>query len=677
MTLALASVSPIHAQTTSPATPNASSNDTPTTTLAPVIVTGNPLGSTELASPVTALGGTELLLRRGTTLGETLNGLPGVSSTYFGPNANRPVIRGLDGDRIRILNNGGASIDASSLSFDHAVPIDPLVVERVEVLRGPGALLYGGNAIGGVVNAIDNRIPKYSLTGPSGSAEVRLGGADRERGGGAAVETGNGTFALHADAFKRETSDLRVPRYTPIDAEGDALDPTRHVRNSASRASGGAVGASYTYGSGYLGISGDTYDNRYGIVAEEDVIIRMKRDRVALAGEARDLNGPLRSISFHFSDTRYRHDEVEGSGEIGTTFKTSGSELRVQAQHAQIGPLRGVIGAQIEDFDFSALGEEAFVPSTKTRRRALFVLEELASPVGTLSVGFRVERASVSSKGDADMDEVRFGEATQRRFTLHSASIGDVVKLGGDWTLTGSLSSTARAPTSFELFANGVHAATGTYERGDPSLKVERGNNLDVAAQWKSGANRFRVGAYVARFSRFISLQPSGRTISQEGEDGPEDFPEYVFRPVRAKLAGIELEGSHRLLERLWTLDISGKLDYTRATQAGGEPLPRIAPLRAALALDAGTGPWRLRFEMESAARQRRVPDYDTSTAGYTLFNASVSHRFSIGGFEGNAFLKAINLGDKLAYSASTIETIRGLVPLPGRAVKAGLQVMF
>ena len=188
-------------------------------------------------------------MRRGSSLGETLDGLPGVSSTYFGPNANRPVIRGLDGDRVRILSNAGASLDASSLSYDHAVPIDPLIVDRIEVLRGPGALFYGGSAVGGVVNALDNRIPRAPLTGLSGSAEVRLGGANRERGGAAVLETGNGQFAVHADVFGRDTSDQRVPRYTPVE-DGEPLGRSSRVRNSASETRGGSLGGSLFFGDG-------------------------------------------------------------------------------------------------------------------------------------------------------------------------------------------------------------------------------------------------------------------------------------------------------------------------------------------------------------------------------------------------------------------------------------------
>ena len=649
------------------------------TTLAPVVVTGNPLGSTDVALPVTVLTGDELVLRRGSSLGETLKAEPGVSSTYFGPNANRPVIRGLDGDRVRILSNSGASFDASSLSFDHAVPIDPLVVERIEVLRGPGALLYGGSAVGGVVNAIDNRVPKYSLTGVSGAAEVRLGGAETERGGAALVEAGNGGFAFHADAFGRKTSDLVVPRYTPVEADGTVLDPTRRIRNSAAQTEGGSIGGSATFKSGYAGAAVDTYDSRYGTVAEEGVVIRMKRDHVALSGEVRDLGGLVKTVRAQVNDTRYQHEEIDGTGAIGTTFRTRGIDLRVEAEHAPIGPVRGLVGVQAENFTFSALGAEAFVPTTATHRRALFLVEEMATPVGTLNAGLRVEHVGVSSEGDADSAQPKFGPAAERRFTLRSASIGDVYKLTTDWSLSGTFSSTARAPTSFELFANGLHAATGAYERGDSTVGIERGNNVDVALQWKSGHDRLRLGAFAARFPRFISLEASGATISQPGHGGGvASFPEYVFKPVRASLRGLELEGSHRLVDRGWTLDATAKLDATRATDLdNGQPLPRIAPLRARIGLEAGRGDWRAGIELEHAARQSRVPADDVATAGYDIVNLSLSRRFSMFGADAFWFVKADNLGDKLAYSASTVETIRGLVPLPGRAVKTGIRVSF
>ncbi|HST46055.1 MAG TPA: TonB-dependent receptor plug domain-containing protein, partial [Luteimonas sp.] len=344
-----------------------------------VIITGNPLRAEQLAAPATSISGDELVLRRGSSLGETLEGLPGVSSTYFGPNANRPVIRGQDGDRIRVLSNAGASLDASSLSFDHAVPIDPLVVERVEVLRGPAALLYGGSAVGGVVNAIDNRIPRSPVSGVSGAAEARMGGAADERGVSALVETGGSGFALHADGFWRKTDDLRVPTFDrPVD--GGGTERRDRVANSASDAQGGAVGGSMVWDHGFLGASLDTYRNDYGTVAEEDVTIRMRRNKLSLSGEVRDLGGFIGTVRAQAGFTDYQHQEAEGTGAVGTTFKNKGGDLRVEAVHAArplgAGQLEGVFGVQAESSRFEALGEEAFVPTTHSRQAAAFVYEQ-------------------------------------------------------------------------------------------------------------------------------------------------------------------------------------------------------------------------------------------------------------------------------------------------------------
>jgi len=655
-----------------------------------VVVTGNPLGSTEVASPVSVLTGDELVLKRASTLGETLNGLPGVSSTSFGPNAARPVIRGLEGDRVRILSNAGASLDASSLSFDHAVPIDPLIVERLEVLRGPGALLYGGSAMGGVVNALDNRIPKEALKGTSGAAELRLGGADRERGGAALIEAGNGQFVGHVDVFGRSTSDLDVPRYVPVQ-DGLNLPSTTRVRNSAATTRGGAIGASVFFGKSRVGLSLDTYDSTYGTVVEPDVVIKMKRDHVGVDSEFKDLGGAFNSVRLQFNQTRYQHQEVDSAGVVGTTFKTSGTELRIEAKHAPWGPLRGVLGAQLEDTLFSALGDEAFVPTTRTQRQGIFALEEMIWVGGTLSAGLRFERARIDSDGDADPSAPKFGNAVQRSFSLRSASLANVLKLDPQWSLSGTLSTSQRAPTSFELYANGVHAATGSFERGDVMLKPERGTNLDVALQWKSGRDHLRLGAYASRFTNFISLEATGQDVNEpDGQGGFNAYPEYVFKPVRARLSGLEIEGLKRLISGTVNVDISGKLDVSRALNADtSEPLPRIAPVRFNVGLDAATGPWSGRVELDHAAAQNRVPSTDVATAGYTLVNVAVTRRFTFNGFgsaqsSGNTgsynavwFFKLNNAGNTLAYSAGAIPTVRDLSPLAGRSFKTGVRVSF
>jgi iron complex outermembrane receptor protein len=645
-----------------------------------IVITGNPLQREAGAQPATVLAGEGLLIRRSSTLGETLDGLPGVANTWFGPNAGRPVIRGLDGDRVRLLDNGGASVDASSLSFDHAVAIDPLVVERIEVLRGPAALLYGGNATGGVVNTLDNRIPTAALAGLSGRAELRLGGAASERSLGALVEGGGGGFAWHADAFRRSTDDLRVPRHVPV-ADGEALAPTTRVRNSAADSEGGAVGASWVGAAGYLGLSADQFRTDYGVTVEDEVTIRMKRDRLAAAGEWRG-SGTWRALSFQASDTDYRHQEVEGSGEVGTTFDSRGRALRVQARHAPLGGVEGVVGLQFESLSFSALGEEAFVPGTRSRNLGLFVLESLQLGAVELTGGLRHEQVRVASDGDADgAEEPRFGPALERRFSPGSASLGAVWRVTPAWQLSAGLGRTERAPAYYELYANGLHLATGAFEQGDATLAEERSVHAELGLAWQQGRHKLSLQAFSTQFSNYIALDATGATVAVEDEEtgGSVEVPVYAFRGVRARLSGLELEAGTGWAAAGWDWRLTGGLDLVRGhNRDTGEALARLAPLRLRAALEAAQGPWRAGLGLDHAARQDRVPATDTATDGHTRVDLWASWRQSWGaGTEALWFLRARNLGDTLAYSASTIGTLRGLVPLPGRSLSAGVQVAF
>ena len=642
-----------------------------------IVITGNPLGRDATASPVSVLAGDGLTLRRAGTLGETLDGLPGVASTWFGPNASRPVIRGLDGDRIRLLDNGGSTLDASSLSFDHAVAIDPLAVERIEVLRGPAALLYGGNATGGVVNSIDNRIPRAAITGVGGRAEVRVGGAASTRAASALVEGGGDGFAWHADGFARRSDDLRVPTYTPI-ADGEALPPTDRVRNSAARAQGGAVGGSWIGRDGHLGLSLETLRNEYGVTAEPDVTIRMERERVALAGTQRGI-GWVEQLEAQASHTRYQHQEVEGDGAVGTTFGSRGTALRVQARHVALatplGALQGVVGVQSERQRFSALGEEAFVPGTQTRSNALFVVEELQLGRVQLTAGLRGEQVQVDSDGDAaDAAEPKFGAAVQRRFKPASGSLGAAFDAGGGWQLSTSFGHTERAPADYELYANGLHLATAAFEVGDPTLGLERSNNLELGARWKHADASLQLSLFRTRFSRFIALEASGNSVDVEGDL----VPEVVFRGVAARLQGLEIDGRWRVAGAPLQLELTGGIDVVRGDNLdSGEPLPRIAPLRVRAGVDVGAGHWRGGLGLRHAAAQDRVPATDTATASHTLADLWFSWQQRLPMGEALLYARIDNIGNTLASNASSIRTLRDLAPLPGRSVSAGLRLAF
>ena len=662
-----------------------------------IVVVGNPLGTTDardVVSPVTVLSGDELLMRRGNTLGETLNGLPGVSATWFGPNSGRPVIRGLDGDRVRVLTNLGSSLDASSLSFDHNPSIDPLIIERVEVLRGPAALLYGGTAIGGVVNVIDNRIPASPITGPRGAFEVRGGGADGERSVAALLEAGNGVVSVHADAFTRSTDDYRVPALTGVRSP---------VVNSSADASGGALGVSIQFagGKGSAGVSQSNYQSNYGTVAEADVRIDMKQTRTAAELNLRDLGGAVIDGAFlKASRSDYQHIEFEGP-QVGTKFKNKGSDVRAEVKHAKFGAMQGVVGFQSEQFEFSALGAEAFVPETKTTNRGVFVYEEIATGALKLAIGARAEQSRVESKGTTGDAPPRFGAASSKQFNLASASVGATVRISKDASVTSNVALNERAPTYYELFADGPHVATAAYEVGDRNLRKERATSIDIGFKWadqaSAGATNVSLGVFMQSFSRFLALRRTGVDRDAEGNTGVTDcgdgtsvesaceagiLPEYRYQSVAARLSGVEMQGGLRVMNSGgWTWDLRGKLDVVRAEdRTNREPLPRIAPLRFGVGSTLTSGGLRLSADVERAARQSRVPKGDVGGAidGHTLISASVLYGMALGGGKSATFfVRGTNLGDSRAFNAASIDTIRYLSPLPGRSVKAGVRVEF
>ena len=684
--LALCATSPAMAQDAAAPPPPvpAASDELPS--LPPVTVTANPLGATDTVAPTFSLGGQGLLLKSAPTLGDTLNGLPGVSSTYFGPNAGRPVIRGLDGDRIRVLQNNGASFDASALSYDHNTPVDALAVERVEVLRGPAALLYGGSAVGGVVNVIDNRIPREPVAGPEGGVTGRAAagyaGGNREKSGSVLLEGGNDRYALHVDAFARRAGDTAAPADLACTREG-APALARRICNSANRAHGGAVGGTVFFPQGYLGASLAGYRSDYGTVAEDEVTIGMRSTRAALEGLWRPGAGPLESIKGQFSHGDYRHTEYEG-GDPGTVFKTRGSELRLEAAHRPWGSLRGVWGLQWEGSNFSATGEEAFAPPSRTRSAALFAHEELGTDWGKLTFGARAEQVRVRS---SDSDEVDRFVAEQRRFHPGSLALGALARLTPQWQLTGNLAYTQRAPKDYELFANGPHLATGAWELGNPALGLEKSTSLDAGLQWKDGPRRFALTAFASHFSNYIALMGTGRNVGF----GDGALPELAYTGVRARFVGLEASGTVRLLGAAASgdaaapgtasvLDLDLRGDLVRATNRdSSQPLPRIAPARVGATLRWAQGAWGAQLGFDHAFAQNRVPEGDRATAAYTLWNAALTYRQKAGRAQLQWFARVDNLTNRLAYSATSIltQTAFPKAPLPGRSVRVGVQAMF
>ena len=633
-----------------------------------VPVTGNPLGvgSDDMVVPVSVIGGRELSLRRQGTLGETLNGIPGVTATQFGPNASRPVIRGLDGERVRIMQNGVGVLDASSLSFDHAVGIDPLIIEQIDVVRGPAALLYGGSAMGGVVNAIDHRIPKEALEGYTGRAEARFGGPDQTRNGAAVADVGNGQFAIHADFYSRETSDLDIPGYAVSKrksrADGTTRDNKGTLVNSDASAHGGALGVAWTFDTGYLGLSYADANNRYGTVAEESVRIDMQNKRLELAGEVRDLKGPLQKIKLRMAHTDYQHVELE-DGVIGTTFKNRGVQGSLEATHAPVAGINGVLGYQFQNTRFQALGEEAFVPGVTTQDQSVYVYEEYAIDQHKLTFGGRTGETSVNSS-----DSTNFGAGQNRRFNPNSFALGGLYTFDAHWSSTFNLSHNERAPSYFELYANGAHVATGQYEVGNSQLGKERSNGVDAQLKWKSGGHSLTLGAYATRFKNFIGLFNTGKDVLVDGDL----LPEAEFRAVPALFKGLELEGKFALNEA-WVLKLRG--DYVHAKDTRNHAyLPRISPLRLGGGLDYHLGPWSARVDVLHAFKQNDVAENELKTDGYTNLSALAAYKLPVK-YQVELFARANNLlNQEIREHASFLKDIS---PAGARALLVGVRADF
>ena len=672
-----------------------------TPALKEITISGNPLGATDLIAPSAQYSGDALLLRSKTTLGETLDGTPGVSSTYFGPNASRPIIRGQDGDRIRILNNGGAMLDVSNLSYDHSVTADPISIERIEVLRGPGALQYGGSAVGGVVNVIDNRIPREALFdakgGVTGKTNLGLATGNREKAAGALLEAGNNRYAIHVDAFNRETGDVAVPISISCD-KAAGLVVEKRICNSASKSNGGAVGGSLFFDQGYLGASISTYRSSYGTVAEPDVTIGMKSDRFALEGEVRNVSGFIQSIKGQYGKTDYAHTEFDGAMP-GTLFKNKGSELRVEMRHTRLGNFEGLVGVQMDNSRFSADGDEAFAPYSRTRQNALFAFEEYKTSWGKLTFGGRLDSVKVESLGNPNPALGKFVPG-QRDFKPTSYAVGGLFNVSPQWQVTGNIAYTERAPKDYELYANGPHVATRGYEVGDNTLGKEQATQFDIGAAWKSGFDTFAINAYRSNFKNYIGLvQSAGVTRNQsDGELNPVDDPlnpgfslatglafnplnEFRYQQTRAQFTGLEASGNVRLIEGASILDLALRGDVVKATNLGnGQPLSRIPPMRLGATLRYASGPVGANIGFDYSAAQTRLPPGDVAAAANTRWNAGVNYRMKTGAASLLWFARLDNITNRLAYSATSVLTTTAFPnapPLPGRSLKVGLQASF
>ena len=657
-----------------------------------IIVSSTPLGGDlfEQTQSVTILSGEELQLRLAPTLGETLNREPGVTSTYFGPGASRPVIRGLGDDRIRVLQNGVGTIDVSNVSPDHAVSAEPLTIKTIDIVRGPASLLYGPNTVGGVVNVIDNRIPTEALTTPvAGKLDGRLSSADEGRSSAGLFEFQLGPIVFHLDGFIRRAEDLAIPgfarsgrlrRAEPLPpGESEARD---ELPNSFTESEGGAAGASYIWDGGYVGLAYSGIDSLYGTVAEPDVTISLEQRRWDVRGAFTQPLPLIKSINYKWSHSDYRHTEFEGA-EIGTVFAIDGYEARLEILHAKLGMLEGAIGYQGQQTNFSALGEEAFLPPVETDSNAVFVFEEINVEPVRLQFGARYDHQSNQTAANPV-----FGPALARDFDAFSTSAGIVYEPLDPYVIAFSVAYTQRPPTYVELFANGPHLATAAFEIGDSNLRSEDSLAFDLSLRKKTGHFTGSISFFYNRFTDFISAQPTGEIV--------EDLPVFAYRAVGADFVGGELALTWHLLEpraaeadsgkdsitpepspSRHELHLDAKADYVRAQdREAGRSLPRIPPFRASAAL---VYEWNdrigARIEGQYVHEQDRTAALELPTDSYFLLDAAVSYRFRAGPVDFDAYLKGTNLTNAEARLHTSF--LKDIAPLPGRGGLLGLRISF
>lgn len=648
-----------------------------------VTVTATPLprSLSELATPADVVTGEELRVQEQRTLGETLSRQPGVSSTYYGPNASRPIIRGQGSERIRVLNNGVSLLDASGTSVDHAVALDPIALKRVDIVRGPAALLYGPTAIGGVVNAIDGRIPEVRLEGVTTQLEPRWNSASSEWGGAGVMEGGRNGFNFHLNGVGRDTKNLAIPGFARS-AQLRELDPLPpgerepfgRLPNSASATQSGAGGFSYVWDKGFVGFSPTWFHSDYGTVAEPDVTIDLRQKRMDIAGGFFDLVPRITSIRYKLGLTDYEHTEFEGT-EPGTVFKNRGWNGRIDAIHDKIGPFEGAFGFETIGFDFSALGEEAFLPKTTTRITSGFIFEEVVRGKLRFQGGGRFDVASVDAQADP-----QFGPADSRSFVTGSGAAGVVYEPVEYWPLGLSVSYTSRAPNYQELYANGPHLATAAFERGDRDLNVEQALGIDLSARRTAGRVTGFLTVFYNRFTNFIALEPTPNSFPF----GDEELQIYDFRNIPADFAGGEAGATTRLFERAGhsvDLELGADYVYTRNRDTG-DGLPFIPPFRfrsrfsyAWKSLQAGVE--ILRANAQNRLAPGGLPTSPTSipTPGYTMLNMWLTYNLKTGPVSWDLLLKGNNLNNTTARESTSF--LKDIAPLPGAGISGGVRATF
>ncbi len=634
----------------------------------------------DVLSGTSVVTGTALTRDLRPTIGDTLAHQPGVSATSFGPNASRPILRGFQGERVRVLTDGIGSIDVSNTSVDHAVVINQLTADRIEVLRGPAALLFGSSAIGGVVNVVDSRIPRRvpdEVVHIDGIATYASAADERSASGTVDVPVA-GKLVFHVDGSYSKTGDLstggsslspalRLQALASPDAGVRALAALRGtLANSAARTWDVGAGTALITDGGNLGFNVSHYDSLYGVpprysldpnVTAEEVRLQVRQTRVDGRAEVNVGGDFLDKIRFRGSFADYKHSEIDETGAIGTTFLNKGWEGRLEFVQAKRGRWQGASGVQVAIRDFNVIGAEAFVPKNTTNQTGLFTLQSFDLGPFKAEIGARYEHSRI----EADASAVIGNPAALRRFDAFSGSLGASYALSPALRIGLSGSHTERAPGAEELFANGPHAGTQAFEIGDPNFVKETSNGVEVTLRGDGDGYNFSVAAYQNWFENYIYEVETGQVR--------DNLPVFQSRQAAARYFGVEGEASVRLAQLGdYALNLDGVGDFTRATIVGRGPVPRIPPLRLLGGLEAQSDKIDARAEVEWTADQNRVAAFETPTKGYTMVNASLAWHPRGKGDRTSIVLSANNIFDVEARRHASF--LKDFAPLAGRDIR-------
>ena len=630
-----------------------------------VVITASPLAGDpdRFATIVEQVSRDQVLSNGGASLADALRNVPGVAGTGFAAGASRPVIRGMDAQRVKLAENGLSSSDVSDVGPDHGVPIDPLAAQQIEVVRGAATLRYGSQAIGGVVNVINNRIPLKPIDGIEGEATTAYSTGAATGEGTISVDAGQGPFAVHLDGFGRRASNYETP---------DGVQP-----NSFFRGNGYSGGASYFFGDdSRVGASGTHYEARYGIPSD-DTFIRMKQDKGAFGGSFKFGDGVLQRVNVDAGYADYTHSEIDPEGnQVLSTFNNKEWDGRMEALFGATGPLSAsALGVQFQDRKFSALGEGAdYLLPTHTQSAAAFAFVE--APVGALQFqgAARVEHIKIDGTPASSVE-------TSRDYTPFSVSAGFTYDASDALRLGLTAASAARAPAQTELFARGPHDGPATFETGDPELKIERANSLEATARYKLGSEgRIEASAWGAHFDNYIYGALTGRMCDEDGvceAGGAGELKELNYGQRDANFWGVEAKAFFPL-----TSVAGGKLsgqvlgDYVRAKfTGGGGDVPRIQPGRFGGGLDWANDSIDASFLVLAVSSQDHVGVADMATDGYTSVDAQVRWRpfKAKPGIE--LLLVGHNLADETIRNATALN--KDSVLMPGRDVRLVLSAKF